>query len=172
MPEICGTAVLAPVSYVTSTCAECGKTFECSRATRYRIGRNVYCSYKCFRPDDKKRREKALAAIEREDSVVRANVAYYAKKKKQNTLEVQIEKLEKRVELCIQKVDYYRDLYSKAIGRRPRGKARENMRKWVMKKAAAEDALRLLRLKGERQNVQDQGIHEGHGQDNAPSYAR
>ena len=151
MPEICGTAILAPASYVTSTCAECGKTFECSRSTRYRIGRNVYCSYKCFRPNDKKRREKALAAIEREDSVVRANVAYHAKKKKQNTLEVQIEKLEKRVELCCQKEQFYRAIYRDTVGRRPKAKARGNMRQWIMKRAAAEDALRLLRLKGERQ---------------------
>lgn len=162
MPEICGTAVLAPTSYARRQCAGCGRMFECSRATRYRIGRNVYCSYNCFRPDDKKRREKALAAIEREDSVVRANKAYYARKA-MKPLEEQIEKLEKRVELCIQKVDYYRDLYSKAAGRRPKGKARENMRQWVMKKAAAEDALRLLRLKGDRHEQKVlQGLQQGH----------
>ena len=72
-------------------------------------------------------------------------------KKRQKTLEDEIAKAEKRVEFCIQKEQYYREIYREAVGRRPKAKAREHMRQWIMKRAAAEDALRLLRLKGDRQ---------------------
>ena len=64
MPELYGSLSLAMTSYSTRFCAECGKTFECPRETRYRIGDDVFCSYGCFRPSDKKRREAARKKAE------------------------------------------------------------------------------------------------------------
>lgn len=148
-----GYAAQSFATWTTKKCAECGKTFECSADTRYRFENSFYCSYKCFRKEDKKRRDRVLAAIDREDSVVRANVAYYARKTKK-PLEEQIAKAEKRVEVCRQKVGQYRAAALEAKDRRKYQTARENARKWVMKKAAAEDALRLLRLKGEKNDGQ------------------
>ena len=53
-----GYASQAFVTWVSKECAECGKMFECSVDTRYRFDSKVYCSYcsyGCFRMEDKRR---------------------------------------------------------------------------------------------------------------------
>lgn len=151
--SIYGSTRLAPAAYVTKVCGTCGKKFECSTQTRYKVackGRETFfCSYNCFREVDKKIREKEKAAARVDDPFLEAQKEYlYRKKlKKQRSLEEQEQKLINRIKLCDQKTHGYQAAYYLATERRKRGKAREGMKSWMRKKADAEDALRLLRIK-------------------------
>ena len=52
-----GYAATAFANWAAKECAECGKMFECPSETRYRFGNDVYCSYTCFRKEDRRREE-------------------------------------------------------------------------------------------------------------------
>ena len=144
-----GSTRLTPARYATKVCGTCGKEFECSTQTRYKVVRNnrdvVFCSYRCFREVDRPMREAEKAAANMDDPFAAAQKEYlYRKKlKQQQSLEAQEEKLVKRIKLCDQKVREYRTIFYLTNDRHKR----ELVRIWALKKMAAEDELRLLRVK-------------------------
>ena len=164
MPELYGSLSLAMTSYSTKICAECGKTFECPRETRYRIGDDVFCSYGCFRPSDKKRREAArknaelLYAYKPPEPKKPEEKSAYMLRKESAPIDDQIEQVEKRLAVCAQKAKEYRTKYEHATERRRRAKAHESWKRWVLNKASAEDALRILKKRKERERESPCGV--------------
>lgn len=153
-----GSINLSPTLYKTKKCAQCGKTFECPVNTRYKVVRKnrpkYFCSYSCFRVVDKALREKAHAAVERQsDQYKHAQQQYVYRKKLEESLETKEKRLVKRIKECIDCEKDYRALTKSASDQRTYRNALKAARKWAVKRVAAEDELRLLRVKIMREKM-------------------
>lgn len=152
--SVYGSIKFSPTLYKTKKCAQCGKTFECSTSTRYKVQKSnrwkYFCCYSCFRVVDKARREKEYAAVVQQgDQYLHAQKQYmYRKNLEENaSLEAQEKKLVKRIKECMACESDYRALSKSATSHRVYKNALEAARKWAVKRAKAEDDLRLLRVK-------------------------
>lgn len=148
MPEICATRNLGIASFRQEICYSCKKPFECSTATRYRANVNgrivFFCSYKCFREIDRKKREEDQQKVERQNQDEAYKNGYGWKKI--NSVELQEEKLLARIELCEMKIRQWYTAYLLAErGSTKRRKSRDSMRSWETKKKRAETELSELR---------------------------
>lgn len=156
--SVYGSINFSPALYKTKKCAQCGKVFECPVNTRYKILRKnrpkYFCSYSCFRVVDKAMREMAHAAVARQSDQYRhAQEQRLYRERLEESLEAQERKLVRRIKECMECENDYRAASKAATSQRVYKNTLEAARKWAMKKAKAEDELRMLRVKIMREKM-------------------
>ena len=109
MGSVTGSILLAPAQYSRRKCGTCKKWFPCSSATRYKFvtkgDEKVYCSYTCFRVEDKRREQIRKEKQARADGA--AQIRKRAQQKKidpKAVLEKEEQELLRRIETAKYKI--------------------------------------------------------------------